>query len=82
MRYAELRPQLPASLFPPPKPRTEPYPAGQELPRMNVSRRRSRNDSHTATDGVEIFDEYDDNVLNDRELMAAGKNLLVWLDRL
>ena len=72
MRYAELRPQLAASLFPPQKPRTESGPAAPKPPRMIISRRRSRNEGSTGTDGVDVYDEFEDGVLDDGELMAAS----------
>lgn len=72
MRYAELRPQLAASLFPPQKPRLESGTAVPKLSGMNISRRRSRNDSQTGTGGREVSDEFGDDVLDDGELMAAS----------
>jgi hypothetical protein len=72
LRYAELRPQLAASLFPPQKPRIESETAVPKLPQMNMSRRRSRNGSHAGTNDVDVSDEFKDDVLDDGELMAAS----------
>lgn len=74
MRFAELRPQLAGSLFPSQNPRIESVTAVPKVPRMNMSRRRSHNDSLTDTGDVDIFDEFEDNVLDDGELMAASTN--------
>lgn len=74
MRFAELRPQLAGSLFPPQNPSIELGTAVPKVPRMNMSRRRSHNESLTDTGDVDIFDEFEDDVLDDGELMAASIN--------
>ncbi len=84
MKYAELKPNLPASLFPAPKPKASAVRTNHALkdrstnnPSMNTSRRRSIEDerSSQAVFGDDM-DEFDDDGLDDGDFVAAGKSPL------
>lgn len=75
-RSAELRPELPAFLFPPPSSQKQ----AQQLTRMERDTRRSGNISeqqgastfHTSPETLED-DEFGDDDFKDQEVMKAGK---------
>lgn len=81
MKYADLKPDLPAHLFPRLKPK-EQVPdmlsstrdERKSNPNMNVSRRRSTDDGRNSR---EFFrddeDEFGNDGLDDGDLVAAGK---------
>lgn len=72
MRYAELKPGLPASLFPPtPAPRVPDH-SGTFRPRDDVSKHHSKGSSGENTKNV-AHDEFSDDGLNDQDLLSAGK---------
>ena len=71
MQYAELRPQLAASLFPS-KSKSNPEASEPGASRMNISRRRSRTDSRAETD------EFGGDMLDDGDLLAAGTKPSRW----
>lgn len=84
MKYAELKPDLPGSLFPAPKPKASALRTNHALkdrstnnPNMNTSRRRSIEDERgsQAVFGDDM-DEFDDDGLDDRDFAAAGESLL------
>ncbi len=83
MQYAELRPEFSASLFPPPKPKavatdlTNIVAGESSGSGLNISRRRSRNNSRTGLDVVDVFDEFDNDCLEDGELMAASTKIVL-----
>jgi hypothetical protein len=73
MRQAELKPNIPASLFPP----TRPEPTNRSdstRPTMNTSRRRS-NDASKLPTPSKVSDEFSDDVLDDGDFLAAGRFL-------
>ena len=80
-RSAELRPELPAYMFPPPSPQNQ----AQQLSQKERNTRRNagifeqqrastfRTDSETLE-----YDEFGDNDFEDQELMIAGKVSLLY----
>ncbi len=75
LRYAELKPGLPASAFPP-KPRAiSTADSGRARLNMNISRRRSRNDTANDSRYDQSRDEdgFFDDEIGDEDMLAAGK---------
>jgi len=74
MRYAELKPCLPPSSFPPITRATPHADPGSAKPSMNISRRRSRNgtarDSQYDQSGED--EGYFDDDIDDDDMLAAG----------
>lgn len=71
MRYAELKPDLPASLFP--TSHSEAGEKSKDKPAMNISRRRSSDIPKIADIAHKKADNFDDG-LRDEDLIAAGMN--------
>ena len=77
LRFAKLEPGLPASLFPPRPRETAPQSLDSAVGNpdkagTNSSGRRSGNGSKL-NHGNDSLDEFDDEILNDGDLMAASK---------
>ena len=78
MRYAELKPNLPNSLFPP----TSIDPQGSmsgsihRKSRMNVSRRRTKSGTslNKGLKGTSSVDEFFDDDIDDMDMVEAGKD--------
>lgn len=74
MRYAELKPEIPAYLFPIAHPENEAKPA--EKPTMNTSRRRSNDISRTTEMPQKESEEFEGDDLEYMDLTAAGNTLV------
>lgn len=80
MRYAELKPGLSASVFPPPLvPQVEEQPTNGEVENARSGagfpRRRSPIEVHIGAQLLDRDDEFEDEGLNDMEFRKAGKSV-------
>ena len=76
MRFAELQPNLPSSLFPTlmqsPKVQGDSNSTSKSMG-MNISRRRTQTDFRTAREAFSEDDEFLDAEIDDHDMLVAGK---------